>query len=124
MKSIRASFKYKRFIIIQLLLMGAFIMTASNLNAKIITENIEYKQGNTVLEGYIAYDDELKGKRPGVLIVHQWMGLKDYEKMRAEQIARHLRKRDSSGQQRRSGKTGEDLPFGPQAYERTGKGRF
>lgn len=69
-------------------LTGVLLIYAAELNAKIVTENIEYKQGGTVLEGFLAYDDELKGKRPGVIIVHQWMGLKDYEKMRAEQIAK------------------------------------
>jgi dienelactone hydrolase len=51
------------------------------------TEAVEYKQGDTTLEGYLAYDDSLSGKRPGVLIVHQWMGLTDYEKMRARMLA-------------------------------------
>src|ERR1700722_13467293 len=51
------------------------------------TETVEYKQGDTTLEGYLAYDDSLSGKRPGVLIVHQWMGLTDYEKMRARMLA-------------------------------------
>lgn len=51
------------------------------------TEAVEYKQGGTTLEGYLAYDDSLSGKRPGVLIVHQWMGLTDYEKMRARMLA-------------------------------------
>ncbi len=40
--------------------------------AQIHTEAIEYKQGDTVLEGYLAYDSAVKGQRPGVLIVHQW----------------------------------------------------
>jgi dienelactone hydrolase len=35
----------------------------------------------------LAYDDAVTGKRPGVLIVHQWLGLTDYEKHRAEQLA-------------------------------------
>lgn len=51
------------------------------------TETIEYKQGDTTLEGFIAYDDSIHGKRPGVLVVHQWMGLTDYEKHRAEMLA-------------------------------------
>jgi dienelactone hydrolase len=71
-----------------IILTGVFIMTAGILNAKIVTQAVEYKHGETILEGYLAYDDELKGKRPGVIIVHQWMGLKDYEKMRAEEIAK------------------------------------
>jgi dienelactone hydrolase len=57
--------------------------------APIRTETIEYKQGDTVLEGYLAYDDSLKGPRPGVLIVHQWKGLGSYEEKRAEMLA-HL----------------------------------
>jgi dienelactone hydrolase len=55
--------------------------------AAIHTETIDYKQGDTTLEGFLAYDDSLSGKRPGVLIVHQWLGLTDYEKMRAKQLA-------------------------------------
>src|SRR5260221_10285886 len=57
--------------------------------AEMHTQAIEYQDGNTVLEGYLAYDDSIiKGKRPGVLIVHQWMGLTDYEKKRAEMLAK------------------------------------
>ncbi|MGE5197210.1 MAG: dienelactone hydrolase family protein [Deltaproteobacteria bacterium] len=58
-----------------------------NANAGIHTEIIEYKQGNTILEGYLAYDDSLKGPAPAVLIVHEWTGLGSYVKKRAEQIA-------------------------------------
>jgi dienelactone hydrolase len=56
--------------------------------AQIHTETIEYKQGDTVLEGYLAYDSSIKGNRPGVLIVHQWKGLTDYEKKRAAMLAK------------------------------------
>jgi len=55
--------------------------------AKIVTKTIEYKQGDTILEGCLTYDDSLSGQRPGVLIVHQWLGVTDYEKQRAEQLA-------------------------------------
>lgn len=56
--------------------------------AEIRTETITYKQGDQTLEGFLAYDDEkVDGKAPGVLIVHQWMGLTDYEKGRAKQLA-------------------------------------
>lgn len=56
--------------------------------AAIKTETVEYKQGDTVLEGYLAYDDAVKGPRPGVLVIHQWLGLTDNEKMRAEMLAK------------------------------------
>ncbi len=72
----------KRLIPVFLALVGAL-----STHAKIVTQTIEYKQGDTALEGYIAYDDSISGKRPGVLVVHQWLGLTDYEKHRSEQLA-------------------------------------
>jgi dienelactone hydrolase len=73
----------KALIPILLTLTGA--LTAA---AQIHTETIEYKHGDTVLEGYLAYDSSIIGKRPGVLIVHQWKGLTDYEKKRAAMLAK------------------------------------
>jgi dienelactone hydrolase len=55
--------------------------------AAIHTETVDYQQGDTTLEGYLAYDDAITGKRPGVLVVHQWTGLGSYEKKRAEMLA-------------------------------------
>ena len=56
--------------------------------AEIHSEALEYKQGDTALEGWLVYDGTVKGKRPGVLIVHQWKGLTDYEKKRAEMLGK------------------------------------
>lgn len=53
---------------------------------KIHTETIDYKQGDTTLEGLLARPDST-GKHPGILIVHQWAGITDYEKMRAKMLA-------------------------------------
>jgi dienelactone hydrolase len=39
-------------------------------------------------EGYLAFDDTITGKMPGVLIVHEWWGLNDYVRGRAEELAR------------------------------------
>jgi dienelactone hydrolase len=55
--------------------------------AAIQTRDISYKEGKTELKGTLAWDDAIKGPRPGVLIVHSWMGLTDYEKGRAKQLA-------------------------------------
>jgi dienelactone hydrolase len=60
---------------------------AATAHAKIKTQLVEYKQGNTVLEGYLSYDDAVKGKRPGVLVVHAWMGLDDNARKRADMLA-------------------------------------
>lgn len=50
-------------------------------------ETIEYKQGDVVCEGVAVYDTGVQGKRPGVLIAHQWKGLTAYERKRAEMLA-------------------------------------
>lgn len=56
--------------------------------AELRTEVTEYRHGDVVLEGYMAYDDSVKGKRPGVLVVHEWMGHNPYVRMRADKLAR------------------------------------
>jgi len=57
------------------------------VEAKIKIMTVEYKDGDITLEGYLAYDADLKGKLPTVLIVHEWNGLGAYVKRRAVQIA-------------------------------------
>lgn len=66
----------------------AFIVAALSARAALVSKPVEYKQGDTVLEGYSIYDDAFQGKRPAVLVVHQWKGLGAYEKKRAEMLAR------------------------------------
>lgn len=73
----------KKTILFLLALAGAFAVDAA-----IQTKTVIYQHGETNLEGVLVYDDAVKGKRPGVLIVHQWMGITDYEKKRAEMLAR------------------------------------
>jgi dienelactone hydrolase len=51
------------------------------------TQVIEYKQGDAVLEGYLAWDDATPDKRPGVVVFHEWWGHGAYERHRAEQLA-------------------------------------
>src|SRR5271156_4333022 len=72
-------------------LIPTFLLMTTILTSRatIHTETVEYKQGDATLEGFLAYDDSISGKRPGVLVVHQWFGLTDYEKMRAKMLA-HL----------------------------------
>jgi dienelactone hydrolase len=72
----------------QLLALAGLLAAATSVMAAIRTETIEYREGDTVLEGLAVYDDALAGRRPGVLVVHQWKGLGDYERMRAEMLAR------------------------------------
>jgi dienelactone hydrolase len=68
--------------------LGLFVLgCAFSAHAEIKTEVVEYKQGGTPLEGFIAYDTAAKGKRPVILIVHDWMGMTDYVKNRAKEFA-------------------------------------
>lgn len=55
--------------------------------AVIKTERVTYRQGETTLEGLVAYDDAVTELRPGILIIHDWNGLDDYEIGRAKQLA-------------------------------------
>ena len=48
---------------------------------------IEYTDGETALEGFLAYDDSKSEPRPGVLVIHDWTGLQDYAKERATMLA-------------------------------------
>ncbi|HUJ90306.1 MAG TPA: dienelactone hydrolase family protein, partial [Syntrophorhabdales bacterium] len=48
---------------------------------------LEYKDGDATLEGYLGFDDAVKGKRPGVLVIHDWMGVGPYVEKRVGQLA-------------------------------------
>ena len=56
-------------------------------NAAVVGEPVEYRDGDTLMKGYLAYDDAVQGKRPGILVVHEWWGHNDYARSRAKQLA-------------------------------------
>jgi dienelactone hydrolase len=51
------------------------------------TKEVSYDAGTTHLKGFLAYPPASMGKRPGVLVVHEWWGLNDYTRMRAKKLA-------------------------------------
>lgn len=57
-------------------------------SAEVIEREVKYRDGDTRMKGFLAYDDELKGKRPGVLVVHEWWGHNEYARERARMLAR------------------------------------
>jgi dienelactone hydrolase len=65
----------------------AIVKMAATANAALQTKVVECKHGDTVLEGYLAWDDAVNGHRPAVLVVHDWMRLGDYAKQRATKLA-------------------------------------
>lgn len=64
------------------------LFAAVSLQAKVVTKPIAYEQGGVKLEGYLAYDDNVKTARPGILVVPEWWGLNDYIKGKAEELAK------------------------------------
>lgn len=66
----------------------AMLLFASSLaQATVQGKEVTYTAGGTTLKGYIAYDDAIKGKRPGVLVVHEWWGNNEYARKRATMLA-------------------------------------
>jgi dienelactone hydrolase len=50
-------------------------------------EAVTYQSDTNTFKGYVAFDEAREGKRPVVLVVHEWWGLTDYPRMRAKQLA-------------------------------------
>jgi len=55
--------------------------------AAIHTQEVDYRDNGQALKGYLAYDDSVRGKRPGVLVVHEWWGHNEYARKRARMLA-------------------------------------
>lgn len=69
----------------KILLTFTFLAFAINLWAQ--GAEIIYSEGNTKLKGYLAKPKNAKGKKPGVVVLHAWMGLTDFEKKSADNLA-------------------------------------
>jgi dienelactone hydrolase len=70
--------------------MVALILMLANVGftkPKIEGRTVEYSAQGVLMKGYLAYDENIKGKRPGVLVVHEWWGLNDYARRRAQMLA-------------------------------------
>ena len=68
---------------------AAALLLPTQATAELVTRTVEYRQGDAPLEGYLAYEAGGPAKRPGVLIVSDWMGVGKNSKARADQLA-HL----------------------------------
>ena len=71
-----------RLVLLALILMGVVMSRAA-----VVGKQVEYAAGGVTLKGYIAYDDKLTIKRPGILVVHEWWGLNDHARKRADMLA-------------------------------------
>jgi len=71
--------------LLSFLFIFSFVVSAQ---AGVQTKEIEYSSGGAKLKGYLAYDDSIKGKRPGVLVVHEWWGHNEHARDRARMLAK------------------------------------
>jgi len=55
--------------------------------AAVHEEAVTYKDGDTVMKGFIVYDDAIKAKRPGVIVVHEWWGITKHVHAEARKLA-------------------------------------
>ena len=65
----------------------AICLSSSGAMAEVRSAIVAYKDGDENLTGYLYWNDAVEGKRPGVLVVHEWWGLDDYARSRAQQLA-------------------------------------
>ena len=71
----------------RLWILAAFYMLSTLAHAALQEQTVEYRSDGQVLKGFLVWDDSLAGKRPGVIVVHEWWGLNDYARSRARQLA-------------------------------------
>ena len=71
-----------------ILAVAVLLTTVAGADAKVVGKAVKYKVGTAEYTGYLAYDDAVAGKRPGILVVHEWWGHDDYVEGRARMLAR------------------------------------
>jgi dienelactone hydrolase len=64
------------------------LASATTAFAEVKTKQVEYTQGTTVLQGFLAWDDATPAKRPGVLVVHEWWGHNEHARTQAVRLAK------------------------------------
>ena len=68
-------------------LLMSLLALAVSARAALVEKSVSYRQGDAELEGFHVHDDAQSGKRPGVLVVHQWTGLSEHEKRSSRRLA-------------------------------------
>lgn len=74
-------------VMVTVIFLSVIAVGASAAESNIEGKEVSYRSGDTVMKGYLAYDKNITGKRPGVLVVHEWWGLNDYARKRARMLA-------------------------------------
>src|SRR3569623_3560725 len=71
----------------KLIIIITLLFLCSGAQAMVQGKEVTYNNNGEILKGYVAYDDAIKGKRPGVLVVHEWWGHNEYARKRARMLA-------------------------------------
>jgi dienelactone hydrolase len=69
------------------ILISLLLVASMSTQAAVVGEEVSYQAGDTTLKGYLARDTAMQGKRPGILVVHEWWGHNEYARERARQLA-------------------------------------
>jgi dienelactone hydrolase len=69
------------------LFLSIALVYSFSVHAELVKKDIEYKDGSEVFQGYLVYDDAISALRPGVVVVHDWMGLNDENKQKVIETA-------------------------------------
>ncbi len=79
--------KYSIFILL-IMFISFNCSNQKNNGASIKTEEVNYTANGTTLKGFLSYDENQQGVRPGIIVVHEWWGNNDYSERRAEMLAK------------------------------------
>ncbi len=67
---------------------AALCLLGTTAGADVKSKVVDYKQGSTPLQGFLAWDDAAKGKRPGIIVVHEWWGQNQHARDSALRLAK------------------------------------
>lgn len=70
------------------LLYLSLMLSSSTGFAELVKKDVSYKVGKTEMQGYLVYNESTAANAPGVLVVHDWMGLTDKTKKQADEYAK------------------------------------
>jgi dienelactone hydrolase len=62
-------------------------LALGSAHAAIKEEPVTYKAGEATLKGFVVYDDAVKGRRPGIVVVHEWWGITKHTRDEARRFA-------------------------------------
>lgn len=77
----------KNVILILFVLFISFSCSNQKKEASVVTKEVTYTADGVTLKGFLAYDENMAGARPGVIVVHEWWGHNQYARKRAMMLA-------------------------------------